>query len=146
MTVVDLERFAHTPYGTFGRLGIAEKIAQLYTIEDPWDSNRVGLSCIPDGDYDLIRDSFHRGGYETFSVQNVMGRSLIKFHIANTDNDVQGCIGIGSGLGLVESRWAITESLDAFGIFMQAMEDVHQAVLQITRWAPRWNQRLTEGP
>lgn len=107
-----LTRFAYTPVGTFGRLYLPE--FQCYTVERPWLDNRVKESCIPEGRYRLMRARFHRGGYDTYEVIDVPGRSLIKFHIGNTMHDVLGCIALGRQLGYVDGTWAVMSSARTF--------------------------------
>lgn len=113
-----IERFAYTPHGTFGRMEIPDG-QLLYTVEDAWLSNRRGVSCIPEGDYDCEPRPFHRGGYPAVHITNVPGRSLCLFHIANTHHDIGGCIGPGIALGWVRGVWAVTQSKIAFARFME---------------------------
>ena len=92
-----LTRFAYTKDGAFGRWG------RFHTVEEEWQDNQPRISCIPTGIYRCVRSTFHRGGYPTFEVTNVPGRTLIKVHRANTEEDLLGCIGIGLGLGVLTS-------------------------------------------
>jgi hypothetical protein len=110
-----LERFAYTPMGTFGRLQFAE--FGCYTLEDPWNDNRTGMSCIPVGYYSVTPTRYNAGGYDTFEVENVQGRSQIKIHKGNTHEDVEGCIVLGLELGYIEGNWAVTSSGNAFNRF-----------------------------
>lgn len=93
-----LTRFAYTKDGVFGRWG------RFQTVEEEWQDNLPRISCIPTGIYRCVRSTFHRGGYPTFEVTNVPGRSLIKVHRANTEESLEGCIGIGLGLGVLRVK------------------------------------------
>ena len=50
---LQLQRFAYTPFGTFGRLYMPE--FQCFTIERPWLNNVPKESCIPEGEYGIRR-------------------------------------------------------------------------------------------
>jgi len=117
-----LERFAYTPLGTFGKIYIGDK--SWYTVERPDRGNEPSISCIQEGCYGLMMDHYNRGGYDAFEILGVPGRTEIKIHIANTMEDVQGCVGVGLDLGYIKDRWAITSSTIAFREFMKAAHDM----------------------
>jgi hypothetical protein len=106
--------------GTFGVLKLGSK--QWYTVELPWLNNEPLISCIPEGVYP-IRPSIFKYKYPTYEII-VPGRSSIKFHIANTIDDLQGCVGIGAGFGIVNGKFAVINSTIAFHEFMKVMEIV----------------------
>ena len=116
-----LTRFADSPHGVFGKL--EGKEIELCTVERPWLDNQRRVSCIPAGAYTLKRCMFNRGGYHTYEVTEVPGRSEIKIHVANTMDDVIGCIGVGQGLGFVDGKWAVTRSKVAFEALMAVLSD-----------------------
>lgn len=118
--ILNLERFAYTPMGTFGVLTMPE--FRCYTVERPWEGNTPYVSCIPVGEYDLRESRFHRGGYDTYQLVDVPGRSLIKIHRANLSSDVQGCIGLGLSLGALDGEWAVFSSRKAHDQFMTICE------------------------
>ncbi len=135
-----LTRFVGTearpnPSGTFGRLG------PWVTVEEEWQNNRPRISCIPTGSYVCERGTFHRGGYETFEVLDVEGRTLIKFHVANTEEDLLGCIGLGLGLGVLQvvdedsgvrvHKLAALSSRAAFDAWMASLEGVDRFILNV---------------
>lgn len=119
MKELHLERFAYTPMGAFGKLTVDE--FECYTVERPWLDNRVRESCIPEGSYDIKLGMYNRGGYSAYEFVYVPDRTLIKIHVANTMDNVLGCIGLGKGLGYVKSKWAVTQSKSAHNEFMKAM-------------------------
>lgn len=132
-----LHRFAQSPMGTFGRLMIpapGDPDVSLFTVERPWRNNEPFESCIPAGVYELAPRRYNRGGYDAIEVLDVPDRTHVLIHVANTMNDVQGCIGPGLGLGFVADHWAVTNSRSAFNRTMEIFGAlVAQAVLDI-RW------------
>lgn len=125
--MITLERFAYSPMGAFGRL-VVENRFECFTVERPWLNNRPSESCIPEGQYRLqLRESLvvqrtsggqHRYGWE---IANVPGRSLIMIHVGNTVADVEGCVAVGSALGFVHGRWAVTGSRATFSGLMDCL-------------------------
>lgn len=128
---ITIDRFADTPMGTFGRL-VAGDFA-CYTVELPWEGNAPHVSCIPTGTYPLRlrpspivqRTSGHEQGWE---VCDVPGRKLIMLHVANTMDDLEGCIGVGKGLGFVAGKWAVTNSKTAFSELMRTLPPGEHAI------------------
>ena len=110
-----LARFASAPTATFGRL-LAPGFS-CFTVERPWADNRRWISCIPVGTYPLRPARFVRGGYNTLEVTGVPGRSAILIHKGNLPTDVQGCVALGTGLGVVDRQWAVTGSAAAWAEF-----------------------------
>ena len=141
---VTLYRNLQTPDGTFGTLMLPGLL--LCTVEDDWKNNIPGESCIPPGYYTLRRSPYYHGGYETFEVTGVPGRSRILIHKANTEEDVKGCIGLGTRLGKLwvakdedtgatgVLKQGVVESAIAFQKFMTAMTGLDEAMLDV-RWA-----------
>ena len=127
---IELRRFCSCPeYGTFGRIHLPEY--EFFTVERPWYDNKVNISCIPPGTYPLVLSHFYRGGYDTFEIVEVKGRSLIKMHIANFMTELLGCIGIGLGIGSLEGKWCITDSKAGHEIFMSLMGDTKTHEIEI---------------
>lgn len=128
-----LSRFCYSNQGTFGVLHIRNyndfsKPYKFLTVERPWLDNKPSISCIPEGTYDIgLRESgivsrttqgMHKKGYE---IQNVPNRTYIMFHIANTMDDLEGCVGLGLAPAFIKGRWAVSSSRLAFDRFMDAM-------------------------
>ncbi|NIM47718.1 MAG: hypothetical protein GTO22_00380 [Gemmatimonadales bacterium] len=138
MKQVFLRRFAYTPQGTFGRLEVDG--FTCFTVERPWMGNERNISCIPTGYYRLELGTHRRNtpdpsdDYPCYEVKGVLDRSLIKIHIANTIEDVKGCIGLGCDLGYNTRvrRWAVLCSRRTHEQFMEAMAGVPSAMLSIT--------------
>lgn len=139
-----LVRSETTPDGVFGRLVIPNGRV-LFTLEDDWKNNAPCESCIPAGTYPLRRTIYQKRQLETFEICDVPNRSRILIHPANTENDVEGCVGVGmrrgwltvskdedTGAANVEKR-AVVDSKKAFMTFMDAMGPFDQAEL-IVEW------------
>jgi hypothetical protein len=141
------------PDGIFGTLhvpwqgaGLRDALV-LQTMEDDWRFNRRRVSAIPAGLYLLRRTIFHRHNLETFEVTGVPNRDRILIHPGNTEEDVEGCIGLGLRRGplwvhdeddpahpRVEKR-AVLDSKPAFAKFMEWMRAVDAAPLHL-EWMP----------
>lgn len=125
--LVTLIRFAYTPKGTFGWLSV-DGGAPLYTVERPWMQNQSNISCIPCGTYRLKLGMFYAGDgvggkrdYPAYEILDVPGRDLIKIHIANRYQQVNGCVAPGFELGVYGLDWAVLNSHLAFDHFMELM-------------------------
>jgi hypothetical protein len=153
--LVHLVRSEDTQHGVFGAVELPGNL-QLCTVEEDWDGNRPRVSCIPAGDYLCVRTIYNKAkrlarrlssyGYETFEITGVPGRDRCLFHPANTEEDVEGCVGVGTRRGflwvhdeddkghpLVQKR-AVVNSRAAFQQLMDALAGVDDFPLQI-RWA-----------
>lgn len=131
LTMVDIElrRFAYHPDGTLGVIDIAGE--RFWTIERPWLDNKPNVSCIPEGKYRTgWRDSPRFG--ETWHVKDVEERTWILIHAANYPKDVQGCIGLGTGL--MADRVAVSNSRKAVAQFEKLTRDIEW--LLIVKHAP----------
>ena len=128
--MVQVERFAYTPMGTFGRMKY--KDLTCYTVEKPWQNNAAYTSCIPVGIYKLKLGRYHRGKYDCYELCNVPNRTLIKIHVANTANDLMGCIALGNRLGTVDNWWAVLNSTETHAKFMAEMGRQPEAYIGIS--------------
>ncbi len=106
----------------------------FWTIERGWHNNAARVSCVPVGTFLLKRAMWFRGeleDVETFELMGAMGRSLIKIHWANTSDELEGCIGIGNGVGWIRGRLAVLNSQDAHRHFMRVMQGVDEEQIRI---------------
>lgn len=117
----------HPCSGTVGILQCGGLI--LYTLEPPWENNRPNVSCIPEGTYELVlrkssKVSQITSGRHTMGLEiaHVPGRSNILFHPLNWTYETEGCVGVGTGYGILDNRLAIKNSQEAFDLFMDAVE------------------------
>lgn len=145
---IRLRRFAQSPDGTIGRLFVPHDAErhEFYTLEEEWAENRRGESRIPAGKYRCERTIYHRYGYETFEVTGVPNRTRILFHPGNTEEDTQGCILVGLGMGLLEvtdeetgkrrNKIAVHRSRVAFNEFMKMTAGLDEFELSVTD--PEW--------
>lgn len=123
-----LHRFCKYDSGTFGRFLINGFTA--YSVERPWLSNKPFVSCIPAGIYTCRRTLSPKFG-ETFEVMWVKDRTHILFHVANTPEELHGCIALGEKLGCVNGSWAILNSRNTIRRFMDVLEGVDEFELEI---------------
>lgn len=119
MVEIELKRFAYHPEGTLGVIDFFEE--RFYTIERPWLDNKPNVSCIPVGVYDTGWRESPRFG-ETWHIKDVIDRTYILIHAANFPKDVQGCIGLGTGL--MGDRVAVSNSRKAVARFEELTRDV----------------------
>jgi hypothetical protein len=103
------------PQGTNGKIFHEGRLVTC-TIELPWKNNHTGVSCIPEGNYELTKrwsPKFSRH----LQVMNVSGRKLILIHPANEAlHELKGCIApvfstTGAGKG-IRSRKALNFLMD----------------------------------
>jgi len=134
--VAVLTRWGSTPSGTFGEL--RHRDFRCYTVERPWENNRQFISCIP-ADVYKMRLSMYYGGdgpggksdYPAYRLLAVPNRTYIKIHKANLAADLLGCIALGTKLGYLENTWAVLNSREAYGKFMESMGGEQEAFLEI---------------
>jgi hypothetical protein len=71
-----------------------------YTLEPPWRNNEHDVSCIPVGEYDLVKGAHTDAGgsYPCYTVANVPNRTDIDVHIGNYPADTLGCILVGGAV------------------------------------------------
>lgn len=92
---ITLER-VYLPTETLGSLYDEERNLLAKTMELPWKENHNNVSCIPESEYDVIREATSNGHqYPHFRVLNVPGRNGILFHKITYVKDLKGCVGIG---------------------------------------------------
>lgn len=110
--MIEITRFALLPDRTLGKAVYGEHV--FWTIEKPWKDNQPFISCIPEGYYRLGRRNSPRFGPNVWEVLEVPNRTHILLHVANTADDVVGCIGFGSSVwadlgGVGSSRKAMNQ-------------------------------------
>lgn len=109
------------------------------SLERGWNNNSRGISCIPTGTYEAVRcnksadygfkDSPRFG--DTFTVENVPGRSKILFHKGNINDDTHGCILIGEQYGSLGGELAILASKAGFDEFKRLAADIDRFAVEI---------------
>lgn len=97
---VCLERYVYGRKQTTGKLFVYDDkgnlLAHVYTLELPWLDNQRRVSCIPEGEYEVIKHHSPRFK-KSFWVQDVPDRSEILIHKGNYYTDILGCILVGLG-------------------------------------------------
>ncbi|MEO1945369.1 MAG: DUF5675 family protein [Candidatus Thioglobus sp.] len=85
---------------TTGELTFKEGEEELYvccTLEPTWADNKRNISCIPAGEYNVVKYSSEKYP-EVYEVQDVPGRSKILIHAGNFYKDTKGCILVGQDI------------------------------------------------
>lgn len=111
-----LTRLAYTERGTLGLLEGPDW--HFWTIEQPWRENRPFHSCVPLGLYDLVPHSSTKypdvwamvGGTVSHEPSPDHERYACLLHIANTMDDVSGCIGVGLFPDMLHGLLAVMKS------------------------------------
>jgi len=81
----------YLPIGTNGEI-LYNGTRICSSIELPWKNNEPGLSCIPEGSYELKKRYSKKHGWHLI-LDNVPGRKLILIHAANDAlKELKGCI------------------------------------------------------
>ena len=88
----------HKENETFGKFLVMDGVNELfqcYCLELPWLNNEHNVSCIPEGNYDVIKYSYANHP-NVFWVQDVPDRDGIMIHIGNfatgSHIDTEGCL------------------------------------------------------
>ena len=129
-----LER-SYLDNGTFGKLYFNGRFI-CYTVERPWNNNKKGISCIPEGTYDIQHYTSERYDDNFILVNHDLGvgwdgtqRTRILIHIANFVDDVEGCIGVG--LELHQQTWGVAHSKLAMDVVRKLINEHNIATITI---------------
>jgi len=123
-------------FGTFGILRINKEIFCV-TLEPRDELNKLSVSSIPTQQYicelkPTNLSSVKRLGLTAaYEVMSVPGRSSIKIHPGNTDENTQGCILLAEKFGHLRGDRAILNSGNTFLRFMAVMSDYEKFHLTI---------------
>ena len=122
-----IRRFCYATWGTYGAVELPGG-KELLTVEQPWNDNRPGKSCIPEGEYQCESAMYYAGdgvgGKRDYPAIEIFGsllngRTLIKMHIANVPSELRGCIAFGLAPGWYRGQWSVRNSTDAFAEVMK---------------------------
>lgn len=133
MRQVVVVRIEESKDGSFGALLLDDK-AFCVTLEPPDFNNAPNVSNIPPGKYHCRRIFSEKFG-DTFTVENVPGRSLIRFHAGNRIADTRGCILLGRSYYTLKNDRGIANSGATFRSFMAELSDCEEFELTITETA-----------
>lgn len=118
--MITVRRVALLEEGCFGvllYLGVPFAVSIERTFDD-------GNPIIPAGTYNCTARRYNRGGYETFEITGVAGHSLLLFHKANWETDLEGCVGVGESFAVLNGKLAIAQSGEGFAEFMRKVGDM----------------------
>jgi len=100
--MIEVKR-VYLPTETLGSL-FMDGVMLCKTMELPWKDNKRGISCIPEGSYEVTKEQpisvndpqgRKQREYWHFRIHNVPGRSGVLIHKITYVKDLQGCIGVG---------------------------------------------------
>jgi len=74
------------------------KLFDFYTLELPWLGNEKKVSCIPTGEYEVMKRQSPSNG-NCFELLSVPERDNIQIHAGNFYTDILGCVLVGSSFG-----------------------------------------------
>lgn len=124
--------------GTFGTLTFEDFFC--YTVEKPWAYNTRYTSCIPAGDYYLEyydspkfgSSTIIHGGTVSKFPDGYYARHGILIHPANWSSDLQGCIGLGDMITVMDNRAAVSNSRKTVTEFLERINIGEMYNLRIT--------------
>jgi len=149
MRELELLRFWTGDLGTLGQLW-HEGECKLRTIELPWVSNKLRISCIPAGRYLVGLDNTRTKGI-CYRVLNVPDRTDILIHVANwggdrrkphLKSDLLGCIGFGDAHRELDGQLGVSDSKRTLAWFRTWMSD--EPFYLTIRWANSLQATETE--
>lgn len=121
MERVILNRFNESRHQVLGEIMYSGKIL-CKTLELPWKNNERGKSCIPFGEYTVIRRTSPKYG-EHFHILDVPGRQWILIHQANYVSQLLGCIAVGKAHKDIngDGKKDVTSSKDTMQMLLQTL-------------------------
>lgn len=120
--MLELIRIEKGQNETVGVLTIDNKVL-CYTLELPYLDNKNNISCIPEGEYKMIKTDNTKFGI-CWQITDVPNRLGILIHNGNTHKDIQGCILLGQGVGYLDEIRAVLNSRNAIFELMTLTKDL----------------------
>ncbi|MFT5702884.1 MAG: hypothetical protein ACI9TO_000238 [Rickettsiales bacterium] len=108
MNKLILKRKYRSGEATLGVLLDQENKEICKTLENPWINNEVGISCIPEGTYEVVSDNL--GRFQYWKILNVPNRTGVEIHNGNKEQHTKGCILFGSKWGFIDDQLAVLGS------------------------------------
>jgi hypothetical protein len=102
------------------------QVFQCKTLELPDRENQRLISCIPKGEYIVIKAFSPKFGL-CFRVTNVQNRDNILIHVGNFLKDTTGCILIGESFS---SRWDLVNSKVTLKKLLETAPDNFTMIVQ----------------
>lgn len=128
---MNLNRIHSLSDGIFDTFQSVDGSFQCNAIEHAYWIDGAWTAKIPPGVYTCRRRMSPHFGYPVFEVLEVPNCTYIEIHIANTEKDVIGCIGLGEKIGTLNSQDAVLQSKKAFDAFMDLQEGVDEFQLTV---------------
>ena len=105
---LEINRYKMDKSGTLSTVSVKDQT--FWGIERPWIGNRPEISCIPGGEYALIKHSSNKygdvwafvGGSVSYQPHRQADRFACLIYVANYASQVQGCLGLGMSAGETE--------------------------------------------
>ena len=120
-----LKRHQFHVFGTFGTLYNEDKEPICNTLEEVYNFNKKGVSCIPEGMYAVEKIIRSSNGKPAFRINGVPNRTAILIHTGNTIEDVEGCILPGQTWGRYKGLPAVLDSRNAMQYLLDNYDDFH---------------------
>ena len=100
-----------------------------HTIEKPWLLNEKSVSCVGAGVYDLIYRVSPSVGATFYlsnpklgvSLDDESGRTYIQIDVANFEDELDGCIAVGSEHKIWNGKLGVTHSKDTKKYLMEIL-------------------------
>lgn len=126
-----LTRTKSVLYGVFGELKDENGDLVAVTLEHAYlcPDGSYGPK-LPAGMFICVRGEHRLAGrnpFQTFEITNVPGHTGILFHKGNVNSDSEGCVLLGTSFNAL----GISESQEAFDLFMEFQKDCNQFTLVV---------------
>ncbi len=118
--------------GIFGQM-ISEDGKWVFCSLEHAFADGLGGYCaiIPPGTYTCKRYNSPHFGYVVFEICNVPGHQYIEIHIANFNNELEGCVALGTAILDHANGRMLFASTKAFKQFMELQMGVDQFTLTV---------------
>lgn len=124
---LELKTVAVLPDGCFSVL-LWDGRPFAVSVERTFDDGRP---VIQNGEYECLRDFYHKGGYPTFEIQ-VEGHDRVLFHKGNKETDSAGCVLVAESFGVLDSGLIVLDSKHGFDEFMGLAAGLASFKMQVT--------------
>ena len=103
------------------------------SIERGDNNNQARISCIPEGEYELILEYSNRFKKNLWEIKGVPNRSECKFHSANYSYQLNGCIALGQNRKDIneDGHKDVTSSKYTMNKFHKSLKGHKKAILKV---------------
>jgi hypothetical protein len=129
METLILKRNKYEKKQTLGYINT--KAGKMFTLELPDLNNQRRISCIPLGEYEVVRRYSEKFGYH-YHVLNVPGRDSILIHTGNYHSQILGCILVGTKLADIngDGYLDVTNSAIALKKMLETYPDGFKLIIE----------------